>query len=166
MRAFLQALRYNIVAQPIEFLTLVVTALGLAIAIGGAVFVYLQIVAVNQALDSQAYATITQGLNDLDKIFVDNPKARPQFFNNAPAPDNEEDRQRVEAIAEIYLNFIDNFYGQTSHLDPSHYQFDAWERFFRDSFKRSKVLCDHFEQEKKEYGDEINAIAKKSCASK
>jgi hypothetical protein len=165
MSQFSDALGKSRIDKPIEFLTLIVTTIGLAIAIGGAGFVYYQIVAVKQALDSQAYAVITQGLTDLEKIFVDNPGARPYFFESKPLPDDGEEKQKVLAIGEMYLNFIDNYFAQTVHLDPSNYDFSAWEKFFKHSFQRSKVLCQLLEQEKEEYAKEVKDIARPICTT-
>lgn len=117
---FANALRSDVTGKPIEFLSLVISTFGLVIAVGAALFAFDQIIGVKQALDSQAYADITQSLADLNRLFVEHPDARPYFFANEPLRNNATQRQEILAVADSYLNFIDDYYAQSSHLDAPH----------------------------------------------
>jgi hypothetical protein len=50
----------------------------------------------------------------LNKRFVEYPDTRPYFRAGKPLPESDSERQRILAIADIYLDFIDNFYVQDS----------------------------------------------------
>jgi hypothetical protein len=163
MRWWIGALWKDRLSKPTEFLTMVATILALLFAGTGAIFVYRQILDLRQALDSQAYGVITEHLNELNKRFVEYPEMRPYFRAGKPLPANDSERQRILAIADLYLDFIDNFYAQVHHLDRSHYDLCGWRAFFKRSFERSPVLCAVLCMDQDEYSDAMKHIAAASC---
>lgn len=150
-------------SKPIEFLTMAATILALLFAGVGAIFVYRQILDLRQALDSHAYGVITEHLNELNKRFVEYPELRPYFRAGKPLPESDTERQRIFAVADIYLDFIDNFYVQVNHLDRSHYDLCGWRAFFKRSFERSPVLCAVLCKDQDEFGEPMKRIAAASC---
>jgi len=160
---WIRALWKDSVSKPIEFVTMVATILALLFAGGGAIFVYRQVFDLRQALDSQAYGVITEHLNGLNTRFVEHPEMRPYFRAGKALPESDIERQRIFAVADIYLDFIDNFYVQVNHLDRSHYDLCGWRTFFKRSFERSPVLCAVLCKDQDEYGEPMKRIAAASC---
>ena len=150
--------------KPIEFLTLIVAAITL-------VFLWLQLRDVrksidtqNDLLESQAYNYIVSGLLEHDKTFIENAKYRPYFLENRTVPPdtkrNEELRQKLLALADAKLDFIDSFFSQKRHINwEKRYTLEAWEKYFDDSFNCSAVLRQAFCRFKNEYGKDLNKFA-------
>jgi hypothetical protein len=163
MARFIDALRKARLEKPIEFATMVVTVPGLVIGLVGVAFVYFQFLDLRKNLDSQAYGIISQELAELNRTFVEYPEMRPYFYSGEPLPGDELKRNRILAIADLYLDFIDNYYSQASHLDWSHYNRGGWDAFIRGSFERSQVLCYALCMDQDEFGDAIRDIAAGLC---
>ncbi|MGD9879994.1 MAG: hypothetical protein AB7F22_16900 [Reyranella sp.] len=163
MARFIDALRRARLEKPIEFVTMIVTVPGLVIGLVGAAFVYFQFLDLRKNLDSQAYGIISQELGELNRLFVEHPEMRPYFYAREPLPDDELKRNRILAVADVYLDFIDNYYSQASHLDWSHYNRGGWDAFIRGSFERSWVLCYALCKDQDEFGDAIRDVASGIC---
>jgi hypothetical protein len=163
MAGFIDALRRARLEKPIEFVTMIVTVPGLIIGLVGAAFVYVQFLDLRKNLDSQAYGIISQELAELNRLFVERPEMRPYFYAREPLPDDPLTRNRVLAVADVYLDFIDNYYSQASHLDWSHYNRGGWDAFIKGSFERSRVLCYALCRDQDEFGDAIRNVAAGLC---
>lgn len=163
MARFIDALRKARLEKPIEFVTMIVTVPGLMIGLVGVAFVYFQFLDLRKSLDSQAYGIIGQELAELNRLFVEHPEMRPYFYAREPLPDDAIKRNRVLAVADVYLDFIDNYYSQASHLDWTHYNRGGWDAFIRGSFERSRVLCYALCKDQDEFGDAIREIAAGIC---
>ena len=163
MARFIDAFRKARLEKPIEFVTMIVTVPGLVIGLVGVAFVYFQFHDLRKSLDSQAYGIISQELAELNRLFVEHPEMRPYFYAREPLPDDELKRNRVLAVADVYLDFIDNYYSQASHLDWSHYNRGGWDAFIKGSFERSRVLCYALCKDQDEFGDAIRDTAAGLC---
>jgi len=163
MARFIDALRKARLEKPIEFMTMIVTVPGLIIGLVGVAFVYFQFLDLRKSLDSQAYGIISQELAELNRLFVERPEMRPYFYAREPLPDDPLERDRVLAVADVYLDFIDNYYSQASHLDWTHYNRGGWDAFIRGSFERSRVLCQVLCKDQEEFGDAIRDVAAGIC---
>ena len=163
MARFIDALRNARREKPIEFLTMIVTVPSLIIGLVGVAFVYVQFLDLRKSLDSQAYGIISQELAELNRLFVERPEMRPYFYSRELLPDDALTRDRVLTVADVYLDFIDNYYSHASHLDWTHYNRGGWDAFIRGSFERSRVLCYALCKDQKEFGDAIRDVAAGIC---
>ena len=159
METFYEELKKSALAKPIEFLMLLVTFVGLA-------FAGYQLKGLNDALESQAYGDIDRNLIDLDKVFVENPEYRQYFYDSVPLPKLGEgkttidDVNKIAILADLKLDIIDAFFSQSDHIDwAKRHTYDAWIQFYRNSFRRSPVLCHRICTDWLEYGKSIRGVA-------
>jgi hypothetical protein len=153
--AFLRALGRASIAKPIEFSALVVAAASVGLLVW-------QLWALNDTLESQAYNYIDSGLIELDKIFIENSAYRPYFRQNRPVPAEEKERQKVWALTDAHLDFMDNFFSQENHIDWKRYTKPGWLAYFKDSFSCSAALRESFCMHENEYGESLRNFAKTS----
>jgi hypothetical protein len=146
LRTFSRSLIEKSLQKPIEFLTLVVGTLSVALLIW-------QLWALNDTLDSQAYNAITVGLSEIDKLSVENSELRPYFTKNIPFPDDKVQRLKVRTLVDAKLDFIDSFYAQFNHINWRHYTRAGWDSYFEQSFKCSAVLRETYCRDVDQYGE-------------
>jgi hypothetical protein len=156
MKKFFEAVRTTSEKKPIEFLTLLT-------AIASIVFLGWQLFELNDTLESQAYSYILSGLHDLDKTFVENAEYRQYFQENIDLPPESAKRQKIWALADAKLDFIDSFYSQEGHINWNKYTKDGWEEFFRESFKCSLVMRKSFCRDRTQYGHQLLAFTARMC---
>jgi hypothetical protein len=146
--------------KPIEFITMVVTVIGLVVAIATVGFVAWQLHELNETLESQAYNYIDDNQLELDKAFVEKPQYRKYFYENALLPADSNEVDEILALVDLKLDIIDAFYSQADHIDwKKHYTRAAWDEFYSDSFRCSQILCQRICKDWNEYGTDIRAIA-------
>lgn len=151
--------------KPVEFLTMLTGVIALIVGSASVVFLGWQLLEVNEALESQAYSYIDNNLIEFDKVLIEHSKYR-QYFNNDEALPNgddeksKEDAKKILAVADLKLDVIDAFYSQAGHINwNARYTREAWDEYYQDSFRRSRVLCKLICDEWNEYGKEIHQIA-------
>ncbi len=67
-----------------------------------------------------------------------------------------EERERVEATAELFINFMDNVLTQMPLL-PSNLA-DPWRTYFGSVTTSSPVLCEFWERRREWYSEEMRAL--------
>jgi hypothetical protein len=65
---------------------------------------------------SVAYQNMAAQMADMARFFVDNSDLRPYFFGNKALPASREEHNRVLAVAEMYVNLMDNVLTQAPVL--------------------------------------------------
>ena len=88
---------------------------------------------------SVAYQNMAAQMSDLARFLGDNPELRPYFFGNKELPASHGDRDRVLAVAEMYVNFMDNVLTQSPVLKRAGIAAD-WEAYFLDLYRTSPVI--------------------------
>ena len=95
----------------------------------------------NQATKA-TFATVYQGIaaqmQDLDKLFIEMPDLRPYIYRGKPLPDDERERDKVLATAELLVDLADHFIAQ-SPLLPQHHQ-RGWVEYFGDMYRTSPAI--------------------------
>ena len=160
------ALRRAFVEKTIEFLTLLVAFASVLILWKQLYDIDKTLESQNSLLESQAYNYIENGLLELDKIFIEKAEYRPFFVENCPLPTKESERQKVLAIADAKLDFIDGFYSQESRIDWNRYDRSGWDEYFHDSFRSSIALRQEFCTSPEQYGLQLRAFASPYCEGK
>jgi hypothetical protein len=153
LRAYWRSLKKAPLEKPIEFLALIIAT----VAAG---FVWWQIRSATDALESQAYSYIVNGLAELDKMNLEHPELRHYFNrNDVELPKAEVERAKILSLADAQLDFIDAFYTQHDKINWSKHTQEGWENYFAHSFECSPVLRDRFCAEYNEYGHSIHKFA-------
>jgi hypothetical protein len=86
-----------------------------------------------------AYQNMTAQMADMDKFFLENLDLRPYFFGGKEPPSAQDEHSRLLAVAEMYVNLMDNVLTQCPALNRDGIAAD-WEAYFRDVYETSPVL--------------------------
>jgi hypothetical protein len=106
-------------------------------------------------------ASVYQAMNDnmlqINRLFVDRPRLRPYFYGKQELTDESpEERESVEATAELFINFMDNVLTQMPLL-PSNLA-EPWRTYFSSVLTSSPVLCDFWTRRRDWYSEEMRAL--------
>jgi hypothetical protein len=86
-----------------------------------------------------AYQNMAAQMADVTRFFVDNSELRPYFFGSKQVPTSREEHERVLAVAEMYVNMMDNVLTQSPVLKRAGIAAD-WEAYFLDVYRTSPVV--------------------------
>lgn len=110
-----------------------------------------------QALTTQS---VMNQLLNLDKIFIDNDKLRPYFYDGKEIGKDDGEYNKALAIAEFQIDFFDSFLTQSEHLTLNAEERRNWHKYIEDSFSRSPIMCQRLKDAPGWYTDELKRIAK------
>jgi hypothetical protein len=136
----------------------------LAVALFGNFVLFLSMVLLGLQLRSGARATLAsvyQAMNDnmlqINHLFIDRPSLRPYFYDGQELTDESaEERQRIEATAELFINFTDNVLTQMPLLPRN--LAEPWRTYFAGVTSTSPVLRDFWRRRRETYSDEMRAL--------
>lgn len=86
-----------------------------------------------------AYQNMAAQMADVHRFFVENLDLRPYFFGGQEPPGSGDEHDRVLAVAEMYVNFMDNVLTQSPVLKRDRIAAD-WEAYFRHVYETSPVI--------------------------
>ncbi len=86
-----------------------------------------------------AYQNMTAQMADVNRFFVDHLDLRPYFFDGEELSGAAAERDRVLAVAEMYVNLMDNVLTQLPTLRRAGIAAD-WEAYFRDVYESSPAI--------------------------
>ena len=86
-----------------------------------------------------AYQNMTAQMADMYRFFLENLDLRPYFFGGKETPSARDEHNRVLAVAEMYVNLMDNVLTQCPALNREGIAAD-WEAYFRDVYETSPVV--------------------------
>jgi hypothetical protein len=106
-------------------------------------------------------ASVYQAMNgdmlQINRLFVDQPLLRPYFYGEKELTDESPDeRERVHATAELFINFIDNVLTQMPLLPSS--LAEPWRTYFVSVTATSPVLRDFWNRRREFYSDEMRKL--------
>lgn len=53
------------------------------------------------------YKDVSIQMMEIDRLFFEHPELRPYFYENQPLPDDPREMTRIEALAELFMDFLD-----------------------------------------------------------
>lgn len=116
-------------------------------------FGIVQLIAINNGLDSSAAGAIYSQQQVIDAIFVEHPDLEPYFGRNIPLPvvdSGSSDKAKQEAVEDEAAQANAVAYQILDHFEHVRYQIgedvfeeddSGWEDYFESSFEKSQVLC-------------------------
>jgi hypothetical protein len=136
----------------------------LAVALFGNLVLFGSLVLLGVQVRHGARATlgsVYQAMNDnmlqITRLFVDRPLLRPYFYGEQELTDESpEERERVEATAELFINLIDNVVTQMPLL-PGNLS-EPWRTYFASITTSSPVLREFWTRRRELYSDETRAL--------
>jgi hypothetical protein len=111
---------------------------GAAVATLGLGFVIRQLRLGYKALEGQTRAAIYQMSQSTYKIFIDRPELRPYFYNNLALPDEDPERSRVLAAAELLCDYFEHVYFSRKNL-PKELS-DTWISYMKMLYDGSSAM--------------------------
>jgi hypothetical protein len=87
-------------------------------------------------------ATVYQDINrmmmDIDMLFVDRPELRQYFYRGIPITPDDAEYERVAAVSELFVDFMDNFVQQEARMrkQPTAY----WHQYFHAMLESSPAI--------------------------
>jgi hypothetical protein len=136
----------------------------LAVALFGNLVLFLSVILLGLQVRNGARATLAsvyQAINDnmlqINRLFIDRPSLRAYFYGQQELTDESpEDRERIEATAELFINFTDNVLTQMPLL-PSNLA-EPWRTYFASVIASSPVLREFWKRRRATYSDEMRAL--------
>jgi hypothetical protein len=86
-----------------------------------------------------AYQNMTAQMAEMDRFFLEHLDLRPYFFAGKELPIALDEQDRVLAVAEMYVNLMDNVLTQVPALNRDGIASD-WETYFRDVYDTSPAI--------------------------
>lgn len=105
------------------------------------------------AISSAAYQGVNAQLQEVDMIFVDRPELRPYFYENEELPPDKRERDRVLAVAELLVDFMDNIVTQCHAMPADHRE--LWFAYFRDQHDSSPAIRAYWQESSRWYQPEL-----------
>ena len=110
-----------------------------------------------QATLASVYQAMNDNMLQINRLFVDRPSLRPYFVGGQELDDeSSEERERVEATAELFVNFIDNVLTQMPLLPSNLAQ--PWRTYFASVTTSSPVLRESWKAHREWYSEEMRAL--------
>jgi hypothetical protein len=106
------------------------------------------------SMKSSAYQSYATQMFTIDTIFLRYPKLRPYFHSRVKVEDGNPDYDRIIAISELFLDYIDTVLIEEEQL-PDLWPSNKWDPYFREMFNQSPVLCTYLEKHKEWYTDQL-----------
>jgi hypothetical protein len=136
----------------------------LAVALFGNLVLFASLVVLGLQVRNGARATLAsvyQAMNDsmlqINRLFIDRPLLRPYFYGHRELTDESpEERERVEATAELFINFTDNVLTQMPLL-PTRLA-EPWRTYFGSVTTSSPVVREFWKRRRGSYSDELRAF--------
>lgn len=100
----------------------------------------------HHAAMSQTFQTTVNSFNDLTKYFIAHPEYKPYFYAGKKAPDEELEFERVNALAELFIDAFDSLVVHQGYT-LKEYEWETWDRYAKYIYRRSPIirryLADH-----------------------
>jgi hypothetical protein len=136
---------------------LAVALFGNLVLFGSLVLLGLQVRQGARATLASVYQAMNDNMLQITRLFVDRPLLRPYFYGEQElADESPEERERVEATAELFINLIDNVLTQMPLL-PSNLA-DPWRTYFASVTTSSPVLREFWMRRREFYSEEMQAL--------
>jgi hypothetical protein len=105
-----------------------------------------------------SYATIASMLQDMNRIFMENPNLRPHFFGNpAPAaPTEADDIQKVETITFYLLNLYEAIWSFKPQMGKDERK--AWHTYIKKQLEVGSILQVKYKVEPNLYPNLVKAM--------
>jgi hypothetical protein len=107
----------------------------------------------SKALRAGVYQSLSGLMIDVDRTFIAYPELRRYFYDGVPEPTDVTERSRVSAIAEMFVDLIDNFVAQAPHLPE--YMSGPWGTYFEYLFRSSPAIQRFWQENRSWYSGEL-----------
>ena len=158
----------------LDVITTVIIALGLVLAIYQAYEIRESIDAATESTNYSTWNSVAQQWLDMDGVFVEHPELRKYIWDSAPAPTDQTEFNRANAVATKVLDFMDNALTieRNEKSKPAQSKWflnmmnqDSWDNYFGEIFSKSPMICDRIKKHPKSYDVKTIEMAQGNCKS-
>lgn len=100
------------------------------------------------------YQNMAMQMHDIDRYFVDNPELKKYFGEGAELPDDVAEQTKLRCIAEMLVDFMDNFVTQAPLLDKR--LCSGWREYFVSLYDASPAIRAYVSSHHTWYTDELH----------
>lgn len=119
------------------------------VTIAGFAFLYRQLKADRETLETQTSWQIYTVSSSILQTFMQYPECRPFFYDRRPLPPDEPLRSRVLTAVELVCDHMENLYLHRNALDSKTY--DVWVPYVRRLYENSPAMQDFLRKEAEGY---------------
>jgi hypothetical protein len=132
------------------------TIAGVVVSLIGFIFVSVQLRQNRSTIEGQIHALVYQLGNGIYIMFIEHPELRPYFYDNKPLPQDETEREKVFAAAEMLCDFFEYVvHGRTTMAKQLR---QGWLTYMRAMYSDSTCLQHYLENYKINYTSEFIKI--------
>lgn len=136
---------------------LAIALFGNLVLFGSLVLLGLQVRHGARATLASVYQAMNDNMLQITRLFVDRPLLRPYFYGERELTnESPEERERIEATSELFINLIDNVLTQMPLL-PGNLA-EPWRTYFASVTTSSPVLCEFWTRRRALYSDQMRAL--------
>lgn len=125
-----------------------------------------------EAVTAQTWQLVIQVQTLLSRTFIERPELWPYFDQGQLPPDADSDenkklRNQIMAVAELYLDWIDNFEDEAFYKIPGmgkgERERELWEAYFVHLFRKAPALCVRMSDTGSLYRERVREHASDGC---
>lgn len=105
------------------------------------------------AISAATYQGVNAQLQEIDLLFVQYPELRPYFYADKPMPQDRRERDRVMAVAELLVDFMDNVVTQGHAMPADHRK--VWNDYFKEQHASSAAIRIYWHENSHWYRKEL-----------
>ena len=136
----------------------VIGAAGVPLIVGSVVVLIVQVRRETDTARASVHQSITDSMIEVDRLFFENPQYRRYFYEDAEPPADGEERVKVEVLAELMLDFLDNCVTQQHRLESG--MAEKWMDYVNEVLDTSPVMRGFLAEHGHWYCDELEARGK------
>lgn len=142
----------------IDNLQLLLSTIGLLIAVIGLPLLYLQLRGLQKSILTATHAAMYHQAAEFRAHLIQYPHLRKYFFDGWEITPEDEEYNRVVTLAEIFLNYLEHIavLGDSFGMKNR----PALDRFSQVAFERSPILRQHLARNQASYSDTLNRFLK------
>jgi len=108
------------------------------VTVGGFWFLYRQMKADRESLETQTSWQICSVSSAVLQTFMDHPECRKYFYDNIPLPADERERSTVLTAVELLCDHLENTFVHQASIDQK--TKDVWQHYVQKMYARSAVM--------------------------
>ncbi|WP_311274836.1 hypothetical protein [Methylobacterium sp. WCS2018Hpa-22] len=121
----------------------------------------------NRAINGTIWAAIVTQSLEVNKVFIAEPHMQKYFYSNVDINDADVNFEKASAIATLMIDYfaaVMDFYSEDVDTTPQNEVTRInWRKSFVGIFKRSPLLCRHYDANSAYFAEMIREISKEGC---
>jgi hypothetical protein len=103
------------------------------------------------------YQNVSMQMHDINRLFVEHSHLKRYFYEGVSPDQSDDDYAQVACIAEMFVDFMDNFVTQAPLLMEDYLQ-EGWQGYFRWIYLNSPIIRAYWDRHGDWYGDDLHEL--------